>query len=374
MKKILVIAPYAYLPFSSGGQKYIAKFLEWLGTETELTVIGTKNNDWSLAKNYRGLPLLKKSFSRYYDTSLVKKISSLIEKEGHEILICEHPYMAWLAFRIRKRTGIRVIIQTHNIEYQRFRSIGKWWWPILKRYERKSFKKADGIFFIAPEDKAFAIDKWDIHPSKCYDVPYGVETETYPDDRVSSKEEICRRHAIPESEKILLFTGVLSYKPNIDAFKHLVAFTSISLRAVPFKYKLIICGNGLPEDVERNLKDWMLENFILTGFVKDIDIYYKAADCFLNPVRTGGGVKTKVVEAIAYGATVISYETGALGIDKHVCGEKLITVADEDWEGFAKKILEISAAEQKITPLAYYQKYSWRSITRNLVKETDLLN
>ena len=56
-------------------------------------------------------------------------------------MICEHPYFAWLAFAVRKRTGINVIIHTHNIEYQRFRSTGKWWWPILKVYEKSVLKK-----------------------------------------------------------------------------------------------------------------------------------------------------------------------------------------------------------------------------------------
>ncbi|MGB3155792.1 MAG: hypothetical protein WBB06_14390, partial [Chitinophagaceae bacterium] len=70
MKKILAIAPYPYLPYFSGGQKFIAKFLEYLGNETDLTVISTNDNDWSLAKNYQSRPLLKKSFSRYIDLTL----------------------------------------------------------------------------------------------------------------------------------------------------------------------------------------------------------------------------------------------------------------------------------------------------------------
>src|ERR1051325_5068009 len=139
MKKALVIVPYPYLPWFSGGQKLIAQFLEFLGTEVKLTAVGTINNNWSLAKNYEGISLLKKPFSRYYDTSLVRKITSLIKENNYDAIIWEHPYYWWLARRIKKRTGIKTIIHTHNIEYQRFRSTGKWWWPILKMYEKKCF-------------------------------------------------------------------------------------------------------------------------------------------------------------------------------------------------------------------------------------------
>ena len=67
MTKVLAIAPYAYLPFASGGQKFIAKFLEHLGKETDLTVISVATNDFSISLNYKTIPLLKNSFTRYFD-------------------------------------------------------------------------------------------------------------------------------------------------------------------------------------------------------------------------------------------------------------------------------------------------------------------
>ena len=71
MKKILAIAPYSYLPYHSGGQKFIAGFLEHLGKKTDLTVVSVQENDFTLAKSYQAFPLLKKSFSRYMDRSLL---------------------------------------------------------------------------------------------------------------------------------------------------------------------------------------------------------------------------------------------------------------------------------------------------------------
>jgi polysaccharide biosynthesis protein PslH len=58
MKKVLAIAPYPYLPYFSGGQKFIAKFFEYLGNEVDLTVISVGENDFSLVKNYKIIPLL----------------------------------------------------------------------------------------------------------------------------------------------------------------------------------------------------------------------------------------------------------------------------------------------------------------------------
>lgn len=368
MKKVLAIAPYSYLPYFSGGQKFIANFFEWLGKEVDLTVISVAENDFSFAKTYKTIPLLKRSFSRYYDRSLVSKITSLVKKEGFDTIIWEHPYYAWLAFRIRKRTGVKTIIHTHNIEYQRFRSTGRWWWPVLKIYERWSFKKADAIFFITREDKNFAITQWKIKKEKCIDLPFGIDIKTYPDDKAECRELVCRKHPISQDEKILLFNGLLNYKPNLDALKVILEEINPLLLGEPsFRYKILICGKGLPEELN-SLKSYADKNIIYTGFVDDVETYFKSADIFLNPVQSGGGVKTKMVEAIAHGVTVVSTGSGAIGIVKEVCGNKLIPVADNRWDEFTREIIR-NAKERSITPQEYYDYYFWGNILRKVIAD-----
>ena len=102
------------------------------------------------------------------------------------------------------------------------------------------------------------------------------------------------------------------------------------------------------------------------GFVNDIDQYTKAADILLNPVNTGGGVKTKMIEALGLGATVIATENGAIGVDKSVCGEKLKVVGNDDWEGFVKKITETTNQDDEI-PEEYYEKYAWVNIVQKVI-------
>jgi len=364
MKKILAIAPYPYLPYFSGGQKFIAQFFHHLGQETDLTVISTEGNDFSLVTTYKTIPLLKKSFARYYDWSLIKKITAIVKEGGFDTVIWEHPYYAWLAYRIRKRTGIRTIIHTHNIEYQRFKSTGRWWWPILKWYERNCFKKADGIFFITPEDKSFAIKSWKIDPARCFDLPFGVEIEKFPEDRLQCRNEIAAKHGVTVAEKIILFNGLLNYKPNLDALKIILEHVNpILLKREKFLYKIIICGKGLPENFNE-LKDYANKNIIYAGFVDDITLYFKGSDLMLNPVQSGGGVKTKMVEAISFGTSVISTETGSTGIDKQACRSKLIVVKDNDWIEFADKIAELKSNED--TPASFYAIYNWDMIIRKI--------
>jgi glycosyltransferase involved in cell wall biosynthesis len=365
MKKILAIAPYPYLPYFSGGQKFIAQFFENLAEETELTVISVETNDPSTVSNYRLLPWLKKSFSRYMDLRLVSRISHEVKTGGQEVLICEHPYMAWLCWLVSKKTGIPWYLHTHNIEYQRFRSMGKWWWPILKYYERWAFRKADLVFYITPEDRAFAVKQWGIPESKSIDLPFGITIPSCPANKAAQKEIIGTKHGIAAGDRLILFNGLLSYKPNLDALMVILDQINPLLMAEPgFRYKIIVCGKGLPESLN-GLAAYRDKNMVYAGFVDDIESYFTAADIFLNPVQSGGGIKTKMVEAIAYGATVIATVTGATGINKDVCGDKLLTVPDDDWNAFAKAV---TAQGEKLadTPAGYYNYYYWKNVARRL--------
>ncbi|MBK6935733.1 MAG: glycosyltransferase [Chitinophagaceae bacterium] len=243
MKKVLDVMPYQYLPYFSGGQKSIAQFLDYLGKETDLTVLSVPGNDDKMSVTYRLQPFLKKGAAKYYDFSLISTIADFVKKEQIETIIWEHPYYAWLAFSVRKRTGVKTIFHTHNIEYQRFKSLGKWWWPFLKVYEKWAFKKADAVFFITPEEMNFAINKWKIDSAKCKTVPFGVPVKENPADREACSNKVRVLHHIPGDEKILLFNGLLSYQPNIDALKYILDHINPLLeKENNFRYKIVICG------------------------------------------------------------------------------------------------------------------------------------
>ena len=368
MKKVLAIAPYPYLPFFSGGQKFIARFYEHLGRSVDLTVISTEGNDRSLATGYELQPVLKRSFSRYYDLSLVKKISEEIRKNAYDTIIWEHPYYAWLARRIKKKTGIKTLLHTHNIEYRRFRSTGRWWWPILKRYEKRFFREADAVLFISDEDREFAEHNWKLDPAKCIDVPFGIDIASYPEDRKEAAAFVRQKYGIPPGQKIYLFNGLLNYRPNFEALQAILDKINPLLLAKGSNYRILVCGKALPDSLH-GLEEWKDKNVIYAGFVDDISVYFKAADVFLNPVLSGGGVKTKMVEAIAYGTTVVSTETGSAGIRKEICGGKLKVVNDADWKSFAE-LVEISSSENERTPAGYYGFYHWAGIIENLLRVT----
>ncbi|MER3499281.1 MAG: hypothetical protein C4308_11945 [Chitinophagaceae bacterium] len=235
----------------------------------------------------------------------------------------------------------------------------------MKAYEKKFFRLADKIFFITTEDKQFAINNWKIPAEKCIAVPFGIELSNFPADRSLHQQQIKKLHNISGEEKILLFNGLLNYKPNLDALLAIVEKINPLLLSSSLKYKIIICGKNLPAEWNE-LKSYTDKNILYAGFVPMIEEYFRAADLFLNPVFSGGGIKTKMVEAIANGTTVISTKSGAAGMTKEVCGEKLLIVNDGDWAAFAKNI-EASAGLQQPTPDSFYNEFYWGRIIERII-------
>lgn len=364
--RILSIIPYKILPAKLGGEKGIAVFNEYLARQVDLTGVTTENNDPALAKSYTLLNFLSNNKSRYGNVFLLNKIKEIIQQRRITHLITEHPYYGWLAAMLRKATGVTWIVHSHNIEYMRSMSIGRWWWKALKWYEGWAYRSADKVFFISDDDRNFAIKNLNVNPDNSLTVTYGIEQSAIPGDRPACRKIINEKYSIDAGCKILLFNGALYHSTNYDALKVILdEMNPLLLSNKNFEYKIIICGRGLP-DFFNELRDYAHKNVIYAGFVDDISLYFKAADVFLNPILSGGGVKTKAIEAIAMDCTVVSTKLGAMGIKKEVCGEKLKIVSEGEWKVFADLVIQ-SANETIHTPKGFFNYYYWESIVGRVV-------
>lgn len=365
MSKVLNIVPYPFLPYFSGGQKLIAHFNEYLGKECELHVAGTADNDASAVKHYEFHPLLSKSRIRYANPFLIFKIGSFLKKEGIKTVIIEHPYYGWLAYSLKKLYGARIIVHTHNVESQRFKTIGKSWWRLLEWYEGWTLRFADKIFCITEEDRQWMIDRMNVGASKCIIVPYGITQQSAPADKREAKDRVCKRHKLDPAAPLLFFNGLLDYKPNLDALDTIIQNINPALQEAGLSYNILVAGKRLPASYNE-LKEYNSDHLYYAGFVDDIDEYTKAADVLLNPVLIGGGVKTKMIEALGLNTKVVATKSGAIGVDTNACGNQLLVVADGDWKNFAATVVKAVHENNSSIPASFYDTYYWGSVVKKV--------
>ncbi len=360
MTRVLSLVSYPILPARMGGQKGIALFYKSFSTIVSLTVITTKKNDPRFAEGYEVLNTLSDSPLRYINIFYFFRIRKILREKKISHLLLEHPYYGWLAVWLKWSTGVKLVVHSHNMEGLRWKSLGKWWWKWLWRYERWTHRHADYNFFKQPEDLAYAVKNFALVPGKCLEVTYGVDSSSPPDPakRQMAAEQLRKLHNIPPSHTILLFNGAFNYLPNRNALQRLLMEINPLLQEQQqFVYTLLICGKDIPQE-------WQTRHFpntVFAGFVDDISLYFSGADLFLNPITEGGGIKTKIVEAIEHGTSVVSARSGAIGMNIAACGNKLVIVGDGDLPAFAAAVMR-QAAMTVATPQSFYDYYNWRHI------------
>jgi hypothetical protein len=372
-EKLLTIASYSFIPPTDGGKRCIYYFQTYLSEYYDIEIISTPDNNVSRKETFNVNRLLAKSRLRYINVFLFFKLYKKIRREKIKLLLLEQAYFGWLCILLKVFTGVQLIIHNHNIEALRFRSLNKWWWTILWLYEKYTCKFADINFFITKEDAAYAVKRYRISSSKLLVAPYGVTITKSPalDEKKLCKKILCERYQLKQDTFLLLFAAAYNYSPNLKALEIILNKINPELLSKNFEYRIIICGSGLPSKLN-NLNGYKEQKIIYGGYVDDIDLHYKGVDLFLNPVTEGGGIKTKIVEALAFGTSVASMKSGASGVDPEICQGKLIVTPDNDTEAFLVAVRNEIIEKRSIeTPESFYDYFGWRKIA---LKASEFIN
>lgn len=129
---------------------------------------------------------------------------------------------------------------------------------------------------------------------------------------VLPKEEI---PFLPPPENPFTFGFIANYGhyPNRASLEWFVSeFVPILRREHP-NARLVLAGSGMPQDILSTLSgegsvEWL-------GAVDNLEDFYGRFAISLNPILTGRGLRTKLVEAAAFGRPIISTPLGAEGLE-----------------------------------------------------------
>jgi len=357
--RLLSIAPYRFLPPSTGGHWAIAGLHEALGRQCEDVLISTQSNQPAKENSFRLYPILPDKASRYLPFAHFPEVKKIAQQTGCTHLLIEHPYMAPLAWRLSKSLKLPWYIRSHNIESERFRSLGKKWWPILRQYEQWAMRAANGIFFITPEEKEWALKNYGLSENRCHVAPFGTNL-TAPPLRDNANAKLARNLGVSPDVPWLYFLGILDYAPNEEAVAFILNEIAPRLKAAGSEARIFIAGKNLNPALQAQIKATGGQVHYL-GFVEDLSLFINACDVMLNPVLRGGGIKTKAVEALAYNKMVVSTQSGAEGLLPDVCAPNLLLAENGNWAAYFEQ-LRIALHSQPGIGAAFYAHYSWESI------------
>ena len=140
-----------------------------------------------------------------------------------------------------------------------------------------------------------------------------------------------RPFAAREDGGDVLFVGNFVHPPNIDAANRLVREIFPRVRERHPGSSLHIVGDNPPPDLVAAADD----GIVVTGRVPDLVPYVERAAVVAAPIRFGGGMRVKVLEALAAGKPVVASSLAVEGLAV-ADGDQLLTAETDD--EFAERI------------------------------------
>jgi sugar transferase (PEP-CTERM/EpsH1 system associated) len=165
-------------------------------------------------------------------------------------------------------------------------------------------------------------------------IPNGVDLEYFQPSRPSGPGYIPGR---------ILFTGNMSYRPNVEAVRHFVADILPGIRREIPDAQLYIVGMD-PSAAVRRLADG--DRVVVTGRVDDVRPYFDAAAVAVAPLRVARGLQNKVLEAMAMRVPVVASPAAFAGISAVAGGDLLVAAQPEEFSSAVVTLLRDPAARE----------------------------
>jgi glycosyltransferase involved in cell wall biosynthesis len=230
--------------------------------------------------------------------AMAQYVDAAAKRNVPRILVDYDPPSAWAEDVLKTTRGPRRLA--------RWVEVAAW-----RRYERATRRHFDAIVAFAERDLA-AIEKT-AGPAAVLRIPLAVEVPSLPLDP---------QGADPPT---VVFIGSFAHPPNVDAALWLgrTVFPRV-LERVP-DARLNIVGNEPDEDI-RALEGGAVS---VHGSVPDVTPYLDGAAVVVAPIRLGGSMRMKVLEALAAGKVLVATARAAEGVEA-VPGEHFVLADDEE--------------------------------------------
>jgi glycosyltransferase involved in cell wall biosynthesis len=168
--------------------------------------------------------------------------------------------------------------------------------------------------------------------------------------------------------RTVVFLGSYRHQPNVDAAEQIVREIAPAVWATHPDTRFVIAGPNPPEAI--TAAQSADHRIAVPGFVNDPDNLLRTATVFLAPLRFGGGVKVKVLHAMASGIPVVTSPIGAEGIESLVPGTThLVGNSPGELARLVTSLLDSSAFAARVGAAGYHAiaaNYSWERVVERL--------
>lgn len=272
--------------------------------------------------------------------TMEKVVQKLMREENFDVVQIQHLMMTqyFVRSKIPKIHAVQdVLSERYKKQVSRditikYRLLSLFYYLIVVVYEKRVVKYLNHCAMLSVPEKRRLLHVVPKYKSTSI-IRYGIDVERNIDITVKRPHD-------------MLFVGYMAYRPNFDAVKYFIRSILPHVRTQIKSARLTIVGEGFNADLQRLARR---NGIHVVGHVSDISPYFLGHKVFVSPIRYGGGVRVKILEAMAHGIPVVSTSQGADGIS--VTHTQNIIIAD-DPHVFAQWVIELLQDDNLRTRIA----------------------
>lgn len=155
----------------------------------------------------------------------------------------------------------------------------------------------------------------------------------------------------------IIFLGGYNHQPNRVSFEYIVDAILPELDKAVATFKIHVVGSNTENFQSMLDYSGYGDLFTIHGFVADINQAFENMDLALFPILNGGGIKTKIIDALASGVPVVTTPEGIEGLHD----------LPNDCIGVGKKPKELATEMERLMS-DYALRYRMSQIGREYVE------
>jgi polysaccharide biosynthesis protein PslH len=269
--------------------------------------------------------------------SLSRDLASLLAAKPIDVI---HIQGYYLLQHVPDDSRIPLLLFEENIEYMvdwsrhhlGMMTAGEPSWAVTRRYEHQAWRRAAMCGAVCDDDmRQMLADMPDLRVRL---LPNGW-------DHLQTSDE--RQDRNVNGDQRVSFLGNYGWPPSEDAAVFLLEHLWPPIRRRVREAELVLIGTDpSPRMLELASHD---DRVVVTGRVPSVAPLLYATDVFLCPLRVGGGVRIKMIEALSSGCAVVSTSVGAQGLPPLM--HDALVVADTPDELVNRTVALLESAEAR---------------------------
>lgn len=278
----------------------------------------------------------------YASPEMTAAVERLLKTRAYDLIHLDSIHMVrYGELATESRVPAKIVLNWHNIESE-----------AMLRYRAIAPSSARRWYATSTAHKLAALERQTLHTAFGHVVCSQRERDQLhqiaPEARIAVVENgvdvsyFASAGANGATSRKIVFVGLMDYYPNVQAATTFVGRIFPRVREKLPDVELVIVGANPSPEVQALATT---AGVTVTGTVPDVRPYYRDALAAIVPLRSGGGTRLKILEAMAAGVPVISTDLGAEGLAV-TPGRDILTADPDDAETWIRHLTCLSESAE----------------------------